>query len=85
LFREFEAYTDDCRFGDCTHSGEPGCAVAAALDRGQIDTDRWASFEKLSAEAEWHEAMADPLAALERKRKWKTIHKQARAFNKSRR
>lgn len=85
VFDDITAIAENCRFRDCTHSGEPGCAVAAALERGQVDTDRWASFQKLRAEAEWHEAMADPLAALERKRKWKAIHKQARAFNKSRR
>jgi ribosome biogenesis GTPase len=85
VFADITAIAENCRFRDCTHSGEPGCAVAAALDRGQVDTDRWASFQKLRAEAEWHEAMADPLAALERKRKWKAIHKQARAISKSRR
>jgi ribosome biogenesis GTPase len=85
VFDDITAIAEGCRFRDCTHSGEPGCAVAAALDRGQVDTERWASFQKLRAEAEWHESMADPLAALERKRKWKNIHKQARAINKSRR
>jgi ribosome biogenesis GTPase len=85
VFDDITAIAEHCRFRDCTHSGEPGCAVAAALDRGQVDAARWASFQKLRAEAEWHEAMADPLAALERKRKWKAIHKQARAFTKSRR
>jgi ribosome biogenesis GTPase / thiamine phosphate phosphatase len=85
VFDDIAAIAEGCRFRDCTHSGEPGCAVAAALDRGQMNAGRWASFQKLRAEAEWHEAMADPLAALERKRKWKAIHKQARAFNKSRR
>jgi ribosome biogenesis GTPase len=84
VFDDITAIGENCRFRDCTHSGEPGCAVAAALERGQVDAARWASFQKLRAEAKWHEAMADPLAALERKRKWKVIHKQARAFNKSR-
>ena len=85
VFDEIAAIAENCRFRDCSHSGEPGCAVAAALERGQVDTDRWASFQKLRAEAEWHQALSDPLAALERKRKWKAIHKQARAFNQSRR
>ncbi len=84
VFDEIAAIAEGCRFRDCTHSGEPGCAVAAALERGQVDTGRWASFQKLRAEAEWHKAMADPLAALERKRKWKAIHKRARAFSKAR-
>ena len=85
VFDDIAAIAGRCRFRDCSHSGEPGCAVAAALEGGQVDADRWASFQKLRAEAEWHESMADPLAALERKRKWKAIHKRAREFYKSRR
>jgi ribosome biogenesis GTPase len=84
VFDDVAAVAEGCRFRDCTHSGEPGCAVAAALDRGEVDSGRWASFRKLRAEAEWHESMADPLSALERKRKWKSIRKQARAISKSR-
>ena len=84
VFDDIAAIAEECRFRDCTHSGEPGCALAAALDSGQVDPSRWASFQKLRAEAEWHETRADPLAALERKRKWKAIHKQARAFDKRR-
>jgi ribosome biogenesis GTPase len=84
VFDDIAGIAEGCRFRDCTHTGEPGCAVAAALDRGQLDAARWAGFQKLRAEAEWHEAQADPLAALERKRKWKAIHKQARALSRSR-
>jgi ribosome biogenesis GTPase len=84
VFDDIAALAANCRFRDCTHSGEPGCAVAAALARGQVDAGRWSSFQKLRAEAEWHEAMADPLTAQERKRKWKAIRKQARTISKSR-
>ena len=84
VFDDIAAIAANCRFRDCTHSGEPGCAVAAALEAGEVDEGRWASFRKLRAEAQWHETLTDPLAALERKRKWKAIHKQARAFSKSR-
>ncbi len=85
VFDDIAAIAENCHFRDCTHSGEPGCAVTAALDHGVLETARLASFQKLRAEAEWHETLSDPLAALERKRKWKAIHKQARSFNKSRR
>ncbi len=84
VFDEITSIAAGCRFRDCTHSGEPGCAVAEALERGEVDTNRWASFQKLRAEAQWHESMTDPFAALERKRKWKGIRKQARAISKSR-
>jgi ribosome biogenesis GTPase len=82
VFGEITEIAEGCRFRDCTHSGEPGCAVAEAVERGAVEEGRWASFRKLRAEAEWHESQVDPLAALERKRKWKAIHKQARAFQK---
>jgi ribosome biogenesis GTPase / thiamine phosphate phosphatase len=84
IFDEITAVAEGCHFRDCTHSGEPGCAVAAALANGQVDAGRMASFQKLRAEAEFHESMADPLAALARKRKWKAIRKQARAISKER-
>lgn len=84
VFDDIAKIGEECRFRDCTHSGEPGCAVAEALAAGRLASRRWESFRKLRAEAEWHQAMADPLAAAERKRKWKAIHKQARALSRSR-
>jgi hypothetical protein len=45
--------------------------------------ERWESYRKLRGEAQHHEAMANPLLALERKRKWKRIHKAARDIYKS--
>jgi ribosome biogenesis GTPase / thiamine phosphate phosphatase len=62
-----------CRFADCTHDAEPGCAVRDAVDGERLD-----QWHKLRRELEWLEAREDPLAALERKRKWKAIHKAAR-------
>lgn len=41
---------DDCRFRDCKHDREPGCAVQAAVDEGRLDPDRFASLERLVAE-----------------------------------
>jgi ribosome biogenesis GTPase len=74
-FDEIAELAAACRFRDCTHSGEPGCAVAGAVDDGRL-----ASYHKLQREARHHEIMADPLAAQERKRKWKAIHKAMRRF-----
>jgi ribosome biogenesis GTPase len=39
-----------CRFSDCRHRGEPGCAVASALELGELDEGRWRSYEKLTSE-----------------------------------
>jgi ribosome biogenesis GTPase / thiamine phosphate phosphatase len=67
-----------CRFRDCTHGGEPGCAVAAALASGALDADRFASFDKLRREGAFHERQRDPRSAAASKGRWKTIHKQQR-------
>ena len=43
-FVEFLPYLDDCRYPNCTHDHEPECAVIAAVDRGEITEERWASY-----------------------------------------
>lgn len=50
-FPELRALRDRCRFGDCRHLAEPGCAVRTALDSGNIAPTRYASYEKLLREA----------------------------------
>jgi ribosome biogenesis GTPase / thiamine phosphate phosphatase len=50
-FPEFRPHLDDCRFNDCAHITEPGCAILAALAEGKIDPSRHASYTKLRAEA----------------------------------
>lgn len=74
-FDEIAALAAECRFRDCTHTAEQGCAVQDALAGGALSPARWESYRKLRGEAQRHEALADPLLALERKRKWKHIHK----------
>ena len=49
-FPELRPYLNQCRFRDCTHAVEPGCAVRAALDAGEISHARWESYLKLRAE-----------------------------------
>jgi ribosome biogenesis GTPase len=51
-FREFGAFVPDCVFSDCTHMGEPGCAVRAAVERGQIAALRYDSYLRLREELE---------------------------------
>ncbi|MEO8593650.1 MAG: ribosome small subunit-dependent GTPase A [Candidatus Solibacter sp.] len=81
-FDEIAGLARLCRYRDCTHTGEPECAVQAALEAGQLSAARLESYRKLSSEAQRHERMADPLLALEHKRKWKTIHKAAKQLSK---
>ncbi len=82
VFDEISALAAECRYRDCTHSGEPDCAVERAMADGTLSAARLQSYRKLQGEARRHELLADPIAALERKRKWKAIHKAAREFYK---
>jgi putative ribosome biogenesis GTPase RsgA len=53
VFSDIEALAERCRFGDCGHSGEPGCAVLAALESGELPERRLVSWRKLQREAAW--------------------------------
>ena len=74
-FGDIEALAQHCRFGDCRHELEPGCAVAAAVEAGVLAQDRLAGFHKLRRELQHHERAADPLARAGQKRKWRAIHR----------
>ena len=58
-FPEMARLGEGCRFSDCTHDGEPGCAVQAAVDSGEMPPERLASYHKLMAEARSAAAQAD--------------------------
>ncbi|MBL8134901.1 MAG: ribosome small subunit-dependent GTPase A [Anaerolineae bacterium] len=51
-FREIAAYVGVCRFGDCTHRSEPGCAVRKAVEKGVVAEARYVSYQRLRAELE---------------------------------
>jgi ribosome biogenesis GTPase len=64
-----------CRFSDCRHDGEPGCAVRAAVDDGRLSEDRLASHRKLEREIARAARESDPRARAEYRRTWKIISK----------
>lgn len=84
-FPEIEALATGCRFRDCRHENEPGCAVRAALASGALDSGRFESWRKLSREAAYIRAREDPDARREEQRKWKAINKSMRGYSKERR
>jgi ribosome biogenesis GTPase len=59
-FREFREYIPSCRFGNCTHRVEPGCAVRAAVDKGGISAERYDSYLRLREEMEQSELKWSP-------------------------
>jgi ribosome biogenesis GTPase len=70
-FRDVEVLAAGCRFRDCAHAREPGCAVQAAVDDGTLELDRLRSWRKLQRELEAVAARTDRRLRLERKRRWK--------------
>jgi ribosome biogenesis GTPase / thiamine phosphate phosphatase len=70
-FQDVQALAADCRFRDCAHAREPGCAVLAAVDAGRLELDRLRSWRKLQRELEAIAARTDRRLRLERKRRWK--------------
>ena len=50
-FSDVEAFLGKCRFSDCRHETEPGCAIKAAIANGELDASRWESYQKLKEEA----------------------------------
>ena len=84
-FADIEALAAECRFADCSHKKEPGCAVRAAIQAGGLDEGRWRSFQKLQAELAYEHRREDPRAAIENKKLWISRHKSARAWMKQKR
>jgi len=74
-----------CRYGDCTHTVEPGCAVQAALADGALEFARFANYLELVKEDEGTVLKSAEQARREREERWKKIHQQARGFTKERR
>ena len=82
VFQDVSVLAEGCRFGNCTHTTEPDCAVRAALESNDLDLSRWQSYRKLQAESRYQQTEQDVLAKADKKRKWKTIHKAMRRHPK---
>ncbi|MEZ4230221.1 MAG: ribosome small subunit-dependent GTPase A [Polyangiaceae bacterium] len=74
-----------CHFQDCKHESEPGCAVLAAEQSGELPSERLQSYRKLLRETAAFERRQSPEQMSNAKRRWKSIHKQMRSFDKSKR
>jgi ribosome biogenesis GTPase len=78
-FAEVEDLVRGCRFSDCRHDGEPGCAVRAALDGGALDPERWRAYRKLAREAAYEARRDDPKARAAHDAVWARRAKDYRA------
>jgi len=68
----------DCRFRDCQHRSEPGCAVAAAIDDGRLDPARYNAWRKLQAEAHRQLLRVDARARAAEKARLRSFHRAVR-------
>lgn len=76
-FSDVEQYFGSCKFRDCSHQSEPGCAVKAAIMSGELPHERWESYNRLKSEAKYSENKAD---YLKEKQQW---HKSISKHNKN--
>ncbi|MGI5148824.1 ribosome small subunit-dependent GTPase A [Plantactinospora sp. CA-294935] len=78
-FADVAALVAACRFADCGHRGEPGCAIQGALETGELSPRRWASWQKLQREVAYETRRRDARLAAEERYKWKRIRKEQRS------
>ncbi|OEJ34322.1 ribosome small subunit-dependent GTPase A [Streptomyces subrutilus] len=79
VFAEIEEYAETCRFHDCAHEAEPGCAVRAAVDSGELPERRLESYRKLLRENQRIVAKTDARLRSEIRRDWRLKSAQGRA------
>jgi ribosome biogenesis GTPase len=83
-FSDVEELAGTCRFTDCSHNTEPGCAVKAALASGELSSDRYGSWLKLQRELRAIAIRHDARLRREERRRWQQISKDARTRTRHR-
>ena len=77
-FTEIAALAGKCRFSDCTHGGEKGCAVVAAVEQGMLSPERYHNYVKLSRESLYNE-----MSYAEKRKKDRTFGKHCKTVMKN--
>ncbi|MEU5631723.1 ribosome small subunit-dependent GTPase A [Streptomyces rishiriensis] len=85
VFAEIEEFARDCRFHDCAHDAEPGCAVRAAVDEGELSVRRLESYRKLVRENQWIVAKSDARMRAGVRQDWKRRQAEGRAAGEAKR
>ena len=84
-FSDISALAEGCRFKDCSHSGEPGCAVTAAAEAGTLPAERLKNYHKLRRETERHELGTDLKKRIAAKRRLKSFGRMVRDISEVKR
>jgi ribosome biogenesis GTPase / thiamine phosphate phosphatase len=79
-FADIKALAGRCRFADCSHANEPGCAIRMAIDNGELNPEHYRSYLKLKAESEFNE-----MSYVDKRKKDKTFGKMVKTVLKERR
>jgi ribosome biogenesis GTPase len=74
-FADIEELSANCKFRDCSHKNEPGCAVRKALETGELSEKRWESYLKLKREIRFAEMKENSSLRAAEKARWKSINK----------
>jgi ribosome biogenesis GTPase len=82
-FPDITELAQECKFTDCTHTHEPGCAVQAAIDDGTLEAGRYHNYVKLQKEADYIAAKTDVTKQQERKAREKKLGKEIKAILKN--
>ncbi len=78
-FADIEELAETCKFRDCQHESEPGCAVRRAIEEGDLDLRRFSNYLKLQRELEFHDKKRDVAATRAEHRKFARVVKEAKA------
>lgn len=77
-FANIRAHSTNCRFADCTHTSEPGCAIQSAIMQGELDPGHFQSYQKLKNESAFHD-----MSRLEKRKKDRAFGKLVRSVTKA--
>lgn len=80
-FADIDAFAVNCRFSDCSHESEPGCAVKEAVDRGDISEERMNNYLKLKMELTYLERKSDVGTERAEKERWHSVSKERRRYS----
>jgi ribosome biogenesis GTPase / thiamine phosphate phosphatase len=83
-FADIDLLAASCRFADCGHHTEPGCAVLSAVSEGRLGRERLDNYRRIAAEGAFERRKHDKAAAAESKRQWKQITRAQREMYKRR-
>lgn len=83
-FPEIEEFAEECKFSDCSHTGEPECRVQEALATGELPQERFERYLDYQRELAYLQRRRDERARQEEERKWKKIAQEQRRIKKER-